>query len=167
MKLVVQTQIRENYGAHDWDGEGECPQYWKFKGGSTYVAPELTFADMDDVHTLVRDVERYVTEMNDSFQEYVIDWEIVDNDEIRWEKWESPTILQFGDEVVATRTVNNRGEYGGYYRREIAEKRESWIMLEGNGRKEGSYQCEYTMVNGDIVEGEDALRSWYDMREDA
>jgi hypothetical protein len=26
----------ENYGAHDWDGEGECPQYWKFKGGEDY-----------------------------------------------------------------------------------------------------------------------------------
>jgi hypothetical protein len=26
----------ENYGAHDWDGEGECPQRWKFKGGEDY-----------------------------------------------------------------------------------------------------------------------------------
>jgi hypothetical protein len=26
----------ENYGAHDWNGEGECPQRWKFKGGSEY-----------------------------------------------------------------------------------------------------------------------------------
>ena len=38
MKIVFQTQIRENYGAHDWDGKGECPQYWKFKGGNTFVA---------------------------------------------------------------------------------------------------------------------------------
>ncbi len=37
MKLHIQTQIQENYGAHDWDGEGECPQYWKFKGGNDYV----------------------------------------------------------------------------------------------------------------------------------
>ena len=43
MMLVVDTQYRENYGAHDWNGEGECPQYWKFKGGSEYKvlnAPE-------------------------------------------------------------------------------------------------------------------------------
>jgi hypothetical protein len=26
----------ENYGAHDWDGEGECPQRWKFKGGEDF-----------------------------------------------------------------------------------------------------------------------------------
>ena len=41
MKLVIQTQYKENYGAHDWNGEGECPQYWKFKGGETYVVPNV------------------------------------------------------------------------------------------------------------------------------
>jgi hypothetical protein len=29
----------ENYGAHDWDGEGECPQHWKFKGGEDFFYP--------------------------------------------------------------------------------------------------------------------------------
>jgi hypothetical protein len=36
MKLHITTQYMENYGAHDWDGEGECPQRWKFKGGEDY-----------------------------------------------------------------------------------------------------------------------------------
>ena len=36
MKLHITTQYMENYGAHDWDGEGECPQYWKFKGGEDF-----------------------------------------------------------------------------------------------------------------------------------
>jgi hypothetical protein len=36
MILVIDTQFMENYGAHDWDGEGVCPQRWKFKGGSSY-----------------------------------------------------------------------------------------------------------------------------------
>jgi hypothetical protein len=36
-KLLITTQIQENYGAHDWDGEGSCPQYWKMKGGNDYV----------------------------------------------------------------------------------------------------------------------------------
>ena len=36
MKLHITTQYSENYGAHDWDGKGECPQYWKFKGGEDY-----------------------------------------------------------------------------------------------------------------------------------
>jgi hypothetical protein len=36
MIVVIDTQFMENYGAHDWDGQGECPQYWKMKGGSSY-----------------------------------------------------------------------------------------------------------------------------------
>jgi hypothetical protein len=36
MKLHITTQYMENYGAHDWDGQGECPQRWKFKGGEDY-----------------------------------------------------------------------------------------------------------------------------------
>jgi hypothetical protein len=36
MILVITTQYQENYGAHDWDGVGECPQYWKMKGGSEF-----------------------------------------------------------------------------------------------------------------------------------
>jgi hypothetical protein len=36
MMLVIDTQYMENYGAHDWDGVGACPQYWKAKGGSEY-----------------------------------------------------------------------------------------------------------------------------------
>ena len=42
MKLVITTQIHENYGAHAWDGEGECPQHWKAKGGENYVVHHLT-----------------------------------------------------------------------------------------------------------------------------
>lgn len=36
MMFVIRTQFMENYGAHDWDGQGECPQHWKYKGGSEY-----------------------------------------------------------------------------------------------------------------------------------
>ena len=35
--LVASYQYRENYGAHDWNGEGECPQYWKCKGSHEVV----------------------------------------------------------------------------------------------------------------------------------
>ena len=39
MKLHIVTQYMENYGAHDWDGEGSCPQRWKFKGGEDFFYP--------------------------------------------------------------------------------------------------------------------------------
>ena len=62
MKLVIHTQHKENYGAHDWDGEGECPQYWKFKGGDTYVVEGLTDKEIarinkDGIPTLSKLIE--------------------------------------------------------------------------------------------------------------
>ena len=36
MMQVIRTQYIENYVAHDWDGTGACPQFWKMKGGSEY-----------------------------------------------------------------------------------------------------------------------------------
>lgn len=39
MKLVIETQTFENYGAHAWNGTGACPQQWKPKGMAEYVFP--------------------------------------------------------------------------------------------------------------------------------
>jgi len=30
--VIINTKYKENYGAQDWDGKGECPQHWKNKG---------------------------------------------------------------------------------------------------------------------------------------
>jgi hypothetical protein len=35
-KILIHTQYEENYAAHDWNGEGECPQAWKPKGGHVF-----------------------------------------------------------------------------------------------------------------------------------
>ena len=41
--LVIQTQYRENYAAHNEDYKhGIDEPYWKFKGGSTYFVTNLT-----------------------------------------------------------------------------------------------------------------------------
>jgi hypothetical protein len=39
MKTRVQilAQMHENYGAHNWSGEGDCPQAWKPKGGQMFT----------------------------------------------------------------------------------------------------------------------------------
>ena len=47
--LVIQTQHKENYGAHNWDGTGECPQHWKFKGGNTYFVSDLTSKQINKI----------------------------------------------------------------------------------------------------------------------
>ena len=84
MKIILYTQYHENYGAHDWDGKGQCPQYWKAKGGSEYqVARTLSFneaADASLVKSLVADATAKINRRNDYFEEYVIDWELMTDD---------------------------------------------------------------------------------------
>ena len=87
MKLVINTQYRENYAAHDWDGKGECPQYWKFKGGSTYVVPNI-LGESPDILKRVRPLIEYG---NYGSEEYILDYEIVENNAKVCEDWETVT----------------------------------------------------------------------------
>ena len=72
MKILISTQYRENYGSED-------EPYWKFKGGSEYfiegvdplkVAPGL----------LVEQVRGQVEYSNPMAEEYILDWELVEDD---------------------------------------------------------------------------------------
>jgi hypothetical protein len=149
MKIIIDTQHEENYGAHAWDGKGECPQYWKFKGGSTYVVDNLSVPDvMDFVATGIDPLLVLIEDYNDSFKEYIIDWRIADDDAVEGEEWETPVrISRMGDKYVARRTISN-DEYG-YMRQEIASKTEQWDMLPAGGR--ANYSATYTMRNGATV----------------
>jgi hypothetical protein len=77
-KLLITTQVYENYGAHDWDGVGECPQYWKAKGGSDYVVKK--FKDFSAVSETVMALRGQIEQSNEHFRETIIGWEIVAND---------------------------------------------------------------------------------------
>ena len=70
MKLVIQTQFKENYGAHDWDGRGECPQYWKFKGGDTYVI-EVSLAEAMNP-AFFDAVEKCIEHSSNYSEEYIV-----------------------------------------------------------------------------------------------
>ena len=76
-KLLITTQVYENYGAHDWDGEGECPQYWKAKGGNDYVVKKV---NVNKVTETVMGVRGQIEQDNDGFRESIIGWEIVADD---------------------------------------------------------------------------------------
>jgi hypothetical protein len=77
-KLLIQTQVYENYGAHDWDGEGECPQYWKAKGGNDYVVKNFT--DFNRVTETVMALRGKIECNNDHFQEQIIGWVVEADD---------------------------------------------------------------------------------------
>ena len=77
-KLLITTQVYENYGAHDWDGVGECPQYWKAKGGNEYVIKNIKkFSQVTDLVMVARP---QIEEDNYAFREHIVDYNIVKDD---------------------------------------------------------------------------------------
>ena len=78
MKLLITTQNLENYGAHDWDGVGECPQYWKAKGGSDYVVKNFT--NFNNTTEAVMALRGQIEEDSEYFRSFIIDWEVVADD---------------------------------------------------------------------------------------
>ena len=82
-KLLITTQVRENYGAHDWDGQGACPQYWKCKGGSDYVVLDIDVNKASDVYAAV---QSKCEQHDDYYVESVIDWEVVADDYLTYDE---------------------------------------------------------------------------------
>jgi hypothetical protein len=81
MQLLITTQVQENYGAHDWDGEGACPQYWKFKGGSDYKYDLGKFGRSEEAITeLVIALRGKIEQSNDYVREYILGYEVVADD---------------------------------------------------------------------------------------
>jgi hypothetical protein len=82
MKIVISTQFRENYGAHDWDGTGECPQYWKFKGGNEYIIDNIQeHVKMNDFfgkkcEMIVDSIRPKIEHKSEYAEEYILGWTI-------------------------------------------------------------------------------------------
>ena len=91
--LVISTQVMENYGAHTWDGKGECPQRWKAKGGSDYKVLDI---DVNRAKEIFEQVRSEVEEDNDFYRVDVIDW-FVESDE--WMSWFEQSQLEYEGEV--------------------------------------------------------------------
>ena len=147
MKIVIQTQVRENYAAHDgFKGE----YYWKYKGGNTFVVPDLTPAQVELVKERgLPTLTALIEERNDYFEECILDWSVVDNHVAVCEDYETPFELRWiGGRWVATRTVEN-GEYG-YMRQEIERKTEEYDMEMGG--KRSNYRAVYTLRDGRVMD---------------
>jgi len=106
MMLVIRTQFMENYGAHDWDGTGECPQYWKMKGGSEYKITDVPLnIDYQEVVSMAN-VERD----NEYCREYILDWSIESDDYLSWfEKSQ----LEFDGEITSKEPTIEYSELNG------------------------------------------------------
>ena len=161
-KLVIQTQYRENYAYPDWDGKGECPQAWKFKGGETYVIN--SFKDFDNVTKVMDKLNELITVDNDGFKEYILYWEIVPQSRKVCEDWETVTQLWLNPvgKWEALKITDNRED--GWMRKEILEKTESWTMAPENERLQ--YKVEFLMEDGDYALGDEGLKEWIGTRDE-
>ena len=162
-KLVIQTQYRENYAYPDWDGKGECPQAWKFKGGETYVVN--SFKDFNKVTEVMKQLDALITFGNEGFEEYILSWEIVPQSRKVCEDWETVTQLWLNPvgKWEALKITDNRED--GWMRKEILEKTESWTMAPENERLQ--YKAEYLMEDGDYAINDDGLKEWFKSKEAA
>jgi len=106
MKLVIYTQFRENYGAHDWDGKGECPQYWKNKGGDTYVVEASLEQAMSG--QFFTDVAKCIEHKSNYSEEYIIGETLVDDIDFDpttvVEEWDTAIYAKFdGTDLICER----------------------------------------------------------------
>ena len=104
MVIEIQTQVRENYGAHAWDGKGECPQYWKNKGGDNYLITDVPYGA--DVESLVDRALRHLDlpRSDDYYQEYVIGTETHPDDYVPWSEQEE--ISYYGRIIHPARRIS-------------------------------------------------------------
>jgi len=97
MKIVITTQFQENYGAHDWNGEGQCPEYWKYKGGSTYIVSDVTISKATD-KSYWNEVSDSVIHSDNYSCEYILSMDLVDEESFDISKyceyWEKPVYLE-------------------------------------------------------------------------
>lgn len=108
MMLVIRTQYMENYGAHDWDGTGQCPQYWKMKGGSEYKITDIPLnIDYQEVVAMAN-----VETDNEYCREYILDWSIESDDYLSWfEKSQ----LEYDGEITCKEPIIEYSELNGAF----------------------------------------------------
>jgi hypothetical protein len=71
--LVIQTQAMENKAWPTWNGEGECPEAWRYKFGDTYVHyahDDETAHDFNNVASIIKGLD---LSHNEAWREYVIE----------------------------------------------------------------------------------------------
>jgi hypothetical protein len=82
MLLVIQTQNQENYGAHDWDGRGECPQYWKMKGGNEIKVQGVEVGM--DYQQIVESLRDQIEESNNFYRVSIIGYSVEADSYLSW-----------------------------------------------------------------------------------
>lgn len=149
MHVVIFTQYRENYGFENGQ------DYWKNKGGSTYVVTDITTEEVAfpvKLPAIMKELFSLIEYSNEASSESVVDWELRDGEfQANPDSWDVPIFIRReGDEFLASKTIHNDGQF----RDEIATKHESWNMIWESDRR--NYNVFYILSDGRVVD-EDGL----------
>ena len=140
MKLVIQTQYTENYGSAD-------KPFWKFKGGDTYIVQNL---NPDQAQRILRDgiptLKALIQYKNDMSEVSITDYNIVDDDVVVTEDYETPYILSWENNTWVCRQVSLND---GSFRRPIVSKIVKYNM--GMGGEMINPEVSYEIEDGRIV----------------
>lgn len=140
MKLVIWTQYSENYGDAD-------KPFWKFKGGDTYIVANLTPAQSERV---LRDgiptLRALIEYSNPMSQQHIVDFNVVDDDFVAHDEWESPYMLSWENNTWVARQVERND---GTWRRPVVSKNIRYTMCMGGERSD--FECAYGLEDGRIV----------------
>ena len=151
--LVINTQYRENYAAHN-EGyrHGVDEAHWKFKGGSTYFVTDLTSKQINKIaNGGIPTLSKLIESSNEAFEEYIIDWEIRDlgkNGDGKGpicESWEVPVQFYF-ENGWKCRTHHTPADGESYWNSAIVSRAEQWIP--GPEGRRDNYACQYKTKNG-------------------
>lgn len=145
MILAIKTQYRENYGAHSWDGEGECPQYWKNKGGSTYLVDLL---DKNASNVEIDELTNLINYKDEGSEEYVIGIRLEEDDYCSDYERSQKEEPYFSMEGVYYDTRIERREDGTYFATEQYKgPRGQWVatwnMAPGGKQENRQFTEEY------------------------
>ena len=150
---TVQTQYRENYGAHNWDETGECPQDWKNKGGDTYVL----YPSVD-----VIEFEKAISYVNDYSEVFVIFTDEHEDQSTmpKEEEWCPHIHVNMENGLFQCSIDSNNC---GQMRDEITSKYKRWLLHPDSNISD--HKVYYTMKDGEVVTGE-KLSEWLEKNTD-
>jgi len=81
MMLVIRTQDRENYAAHQgFDGT----YYWKNKGGSEYKVKNIPSVSDEGLTAIVLSLRSQIEQDNEYYQTTILDWSIESDTYLSW-----------------------------------------------------------------------------------
>ena len=147
MAKIVQTQYRDNYGSHDWDGTGECPQHWKNKGGSTYVVHGIT--SDDEIAEVINCSSDYDEECIISCEDFT-EW----HDNTIWEDWQDRLYITVKKDGSILQQRKSGTED---LRRGLASYSHTWEYANAADRHSGNcteYTVQYLFKNGMVANSE-------------